>query len=212
MPDSTGSSCTAANGYLVEQFIQDGTNMRIDEYGGPVENRVRFLRETLEALVSVCGADRVGVRISPSGEWDGISDSDPEATFRQMAQVLDGYRIAYLHVIEPRVKGDDTLHEGHPPVASAFLRPHFSGPIIAAGGFDRSGAEAIVEAGTVDLVAFGRLFSSNPDLPYRLKHAPPLTPYNRAASVGGDEHGYTDFSTVEPPGRAESPVSARSAA
>jgi len=188
-----GVELHGANGYLVDQFIQDGTNQRTDAYGGPIENRVRFLREVLEALISVWGADRVGVRISPSGEWGGISDSNPEATFSHVAKVLDAYRIAYLHVIEPRIKGDDTLHEGNAPVAAKYLREHFTGPIIAAGGFDGESAEAIVASGEADLVAFGRHFSSNPDLPYRLKHKLPLTPYVRAAFWGGDEKHYSDF-------------------
>lgn len=190
-----GVELHGANGYLVDQFIQDGTNRRTDAYGGPVENRVRFLREAVEALISVWGADRVGVRISPSGEWGGISDSNPQATFTHVAEVLDAYKIAYLHVIEPRVRGDDTLHEGHAPVATRYLRPYFTGPIIAAGGFDREGAQAIVEAGDADLVAFGRHFTSNPDLPYRLQHNLPLTPYVRSAFWGGDETGYSDFPT-----------------
>jgi N-ethylmaleimide reductase len=188
-----GVELHGANGYLVDQFIQDGTNKRTDAYGGPIETCVRFLREAVEALISVWGADRVGVRISPSGEWGGISDSDPEATFSYVAKVLDEYKIAYLHVIEPRIKGDDTLHEGHPPVATHYLRPHFSGPIIAAGGFDGDSAEAIVKSGDADLLAFGRHFSSNPDLPYRLKNRLPLTPYVRAAFWGGDEKHYSDF-------------------
>ncbi|OWJ59696.1 alkene reductase [Paraburkholderia caledonica] len=192
-----GVELHAANGYLVDQFIQDGTNQRSDSYGGPIQNRVRFLRETLEALISVWGAERVGVRISPSGEWGGISDSDPEATFSYVASVLDSYKIAYLHVIEPRVRGDDTLHHDHAPVATKYLREHFSGPIIAAGGFDRESAIAIVESGDADLVAFGRHFSSNPDLPYRLKHDLPLTPYVRAAFWGGSEKAYSDFLTYE---------------
>jgi len=193
-----GVELHGANGYLVDQFIQDGTNKRTDAYGGPIENRVRFLREAVEALISVWGADRVGVRISPSGEWGGISDSDPEATFGYVAKVLDGYRIAYLHVIEPRIKGDSTLHEGHPPAAVRHLRPFFKGPIIAAGGFDRDGAQAIVDSGDADLVAFGRHYTSNPDLPYRLKHNLPLTPYVRSAFWGGDEKDYTDFPALEP--------------
>jgi N-ethylmaleimide reductase len=113
--------------------------------------------------------------------------------------VLNTYGLAYLHVIEPRVKGDSTLHEGHPDVAAASLRPHFSGPIIAAGGFDGTGAEAIVERGNADLVAFGRYFSSNPDLPRRLKDHLPLTPYVRDAFWGGDEHNYSDFPAFSPP-------------
>ncbi len=200
--DFDGVELHGANGYLVDQFIQDGSNRRTDAYGGTVENRVRFLREALEALISVWGADRVGVRVSPSGEWGGVSDSDPEATFSHVAKVLDGYKIAYLHVIEPRIKGDSTLHEGHPAVAAKSLRPHFSGPLIAAGGFDRESAIAIVEAGDADLVAFGRHFSSNPDLPYRLKHNLPLTPYVRDAFWGGDARGYTDFAALEPTAEA----------
>ena len=206
-----GVELHAANGYLVDQFIQDGTNRRNDAYGGPIENRVRFLRETLEALISVWGADRVGVRISPSGEWGGISDSNAEATFSYVARVLDSYKIAYLHVIEPRVKGDDTLHHDHAPVATKYLREHFSGPIIAAGGFDRASAIAIVESGDADLVAFGRHFSSNPDLPYRMKHDLPLTPYVRAAFWGGSEEAYSDFLTYEE-SRALEGVQARATA
>ncbi|WP_397452939.1 alkene reductase [Pseudomonas sp. NA-150] len=193
-----GVELHGANGYLVDQFIQDGTNQRTDAYGGPLENRVRFLRESLEALISVWGADRVGVRISPSGQWGGISDSNPEATFSYVAKVLDGYKLAYLHVIEPRIIGDSTLHEGHPPVAVKYLRPHFSGPIIAAGGFDGVSGEEIVASGDADLVAYGRHFSSNPDLPYRLKHKLPLTPYVRDAFWGGDETGYSDFLASAP--------------
>jgi N-ethylmaleimide reductase len=192
-----GVELHGANGYLVNQFIQDGSNKRTDAYGGSIENRVRFLKEAVEALISVWGADRVGVRISPSGEWGAISDSDPEATFSHVAKALDGYGLAYLHVIEPRAKGDSTLHEGHPPVAAATLRPHFSGPIIAAGGFDREGAQAIVDSGVADLVAFGRYFASNPDLPFRLQRNLPLTPYRREHFWGGAEVGYTDYPAHE---------------
>jgi N-ethylmaleimide reductase len=193
-----GVELHSANGYLADQFIQDGSNRRTDAYGGQIENRVRFLREAVGALISVWGADRVGVRILPSGEWGGIFDTDPEAIFGHVAEVLARYRIAYLRVIEPRIKGDDTLHEGQAPVASKYLRPFFPGPIIVAGGFDREGAEAIIEAGTADLVAFGRHFTSNPDLPYRLRNKLPLAPYVRAAFWGGNEHGYTDFPALEP--------------
>ena len=192
-----GVELHGANGYLVDQFIQDGTNRRSDAYGGPIENRVRFLRECLEALISVFGPGRVGVRLSPSGEWGGISDSDPQATFTYVAQMLNGYDLAYLHVIEPRIKGDATLHESAAVVATRYLRPHYRGTLIAAGGFDRAGALDIVDAGDADLVAFGRHFSSNPDLPYRLKHDLPLTPYVRDAFWGGTEKDYIDFPALE---------------
>ncbi len=182
-----------ANGYLADTFLQDGTNKRTDAYGGTIEKRARFGIETTEALISVFGADRVGVRVSPSGQWGAISDSDPQATFGYFADRLNEYGLAYLHVIEPRVKGVETILEGHPPIASSFLRQLFKGPIISAGGFDKAGAEAILRKGDADLVAFGRWFSSNPDLPERLRHDRPLTPYERDAFWGGTERHYTDF-------------------
>jgi N-ethylmaleimide reductase len=182
-----------ANGYLADTFLQDGTNRRIDRYGGPIENRARFSLELVEALISVWGPGRVGVRISPSGQWGAISDSDPEATFGYFANALNAYPLAYLHIIEPRVMGVETLDEHQAPVASITLRKIYKGLIIAAGGFDRSGAEAILERGDADLVAFGRFFTSNPDLPERLRKNLPLTPYERAAFWGGDEHHYIDF-------------------
>ncbi|WP_321911956.1 MULTISPECIES: alkene reductase [unclassified Paraburkholderia] len=186
-----------ANGYLADTFLQDGTNKRSDAYGGTVEKRARFSLEVVDAFASVWGADRVGVRVSPSGRWGAITDSDPQATFGYFADRLDAYGLAYLHVIEPRVMGTETLVEGEAPVASAFLRQHFSGPIIAAGGFDRAGAEQILQRGDADLVAFGRWFSSNPDLPERLRHGHPLTPYRRDAFWGGTERDYSDFGTYE---------------
>jgi N-ethylmaleimide reductase len=185
-----------ANGYLLDTFLQDGTNKRKDVYGGSVENRARFPLEVIRAIVSVWGPGKVGVRISPSGQWGAISDSDPEATFGYFAEQLNNIPLAYLHVIEPRVKGVETIEEGRAPIAAAFLRTVFRGPIIAAGGFDRAGAEAILQAGDADLVAFGRYFTSNPDLPGRLLRDLPLTPYVREAFWGGTEHDYIDFPTM----------------
>lgn len=182
-----------ANGYLADTFLQDGTNRRTDAYGGTIENRARFSLEVTEALTSVWGGGRVGVRVSPSGQWGGISDSDPEATFGYFAERLNAFQLAYLHVIEPRVRGTETLEEGRPPVASGFLRTVFKGPIIAAGGFDREGAEALLQKGDADLIAFGRWFASNPDLPERLRRGQPLAPYDRETFWGGDERGYLDY-------------------
>ena len=188
-----------ANGYLADTFLQDGTNKRTDAYGGTLEKRMRLPLELAEALISVWGAGRVGVRVSPSGQWGAISDSDPETTFGTFAERLNQYGLAYLHVIEPRVKGVETIAEGRPPVAASFLRKTFNGPIIAAGGFDHDGAEDILQRGDADLVAFGRWFSSNPDLPERLlRRRLPLTQYNRDAFWGGDRRGYTDFPSSKP--------------
>jgi N-ethylmaleimide reductase len=190
-----GIEIHAANGYLIDAFLQDGTNKRTDEYGGPVANRVRFLAEIIDAVGSLRGSDRVGVRLAPSGEWNDIHDSDPEATFGGIAELLNQYGLAYLHVIEPRIKGDDDKAgmENHPPVASALLRKHYHGRLIAAGGFTGDTAAAIVARGDADLVAFGRLFTSNPDLPERLRRQHPLTHYDRSTFWGGTEIGYTDF-------------------
>jgi len=192
-----GVELHGANGYLPDQFLQDGTNKRTDSYGGAIENRARLMLELTEALISVWGADRVGVRISPSGQWGGIADSNPEATFGYLAQELDKLGLAYIHVIEPRIKGDSTLHEEQAPVASADIRKNFKGAIIAAGGFDREQAEAIINRGDADIVAFGRYFSSNPDLPERLKNGYPLTPYIRDTFWGGSELHYNDFSSYD---------------
>jgi N-ethylmaleimide reductase len=176
-----------ANGYLADTFLQDGTNKRTDRYGGNLENRARFSLELVEGLLSIFGPGRVGVRISPSGQWGAISDSNPDVTFGYFVEQLNRYPLAYLHIIEPRVKGVETIDETRPPVASAFLRKIYKGSIIAAGGFDRAGAEAILEEGDADLVAFGRFFSS--------RHNLPLAPYRREAFWGGTEYLYNDFPT-----------------
>jgi N-ethylmaleimide reductase len=122
------------------------------------------------------------------------------ATFGRVAELLNRFGLAYLHLIEPRIKGDDAKagSEDQEPVAAAQLRKVFKGPIIAAGGFVRDGAEAILQRGDADAVAFGRWFSSNPDLPYRLRHNLPLTRYVRDAFWGGTEKHYTDFPTLAP--------------
>jgi N-ethylmaleimide reductase len=182
-----------ANGYLLDTFLQDGTNRRTDAYGGSPENRARFPLEIIDAFVSVWGPGRVGVRVSPSGQWGAIFDSNPQATFGYFAEQLNSRPLAYLHVIEPRVKGVETIAEDQEPVASVFLRKIYKGPIMVAGGFDRDGAEAILQRGDADLVAFGRFFTSNPDLPERLRANLPLTPYVREAFWGGTERHYTDF-------------------
>jgi N-ethylmaleimide reductase len=195
-----GVEIHSANGYLLDSFIYDGSNKRTDAYGGSVDNRARLLREVIEALAPLRGANRIGVRLSPSGEWNDMADSDPMATFGRVAELLNQYGLAYLHLIEPRIKGDDDKvgFENAEPIAARHLRKIFKGPIVAAGGFVRDSAEAIVQHGDADAVGFGRWFSSNPDLPYRLRHNLPLTPYVRDAFWGGTEEHYTDFAALEP--------------
>ncbi|MDB5344796.1 MAG: 12-oxophytodienoate reductase [Schlesneria sp.] len=188
-----GVELHGANGYLLDQFLQDGSNKRTDAYGGPVENRARFLLEATAAIVSVWGGDRVGVRLAPSGQWAQMGDSNPEATFGYVADQLNQFGLAYLHIIEPRIVGSEVSEEGLQPVASAQLRKIFHGKIIAAGGFEPADAEAIVERGVADLVAFGRHFIANPDLPKRIKHGLPLNAYDRETFYGGDRRGYNDY-------------------
>jgi N-ethylmaleimide reductase len=192
-----GAEIHGANGYLPDQFLQDGTNKRTDEYGGPIENRARFLLEVTQAAISVWGADRVGVRIAPSGTYGSMSDSDPATTFGYVTTQLDRLGIAYLHVVEPRIKGTEEVSHGRPPIAAQHLRPKFSRTLIAAGGFTPASAEAVVTFGDADLVAFGRHFISNPDLPERLRQGLPLTRYDRSTFYGGDARGYTDYPVAE---------------
>lgn len=187
-----GVEIHGANGYLPDQFLQDGTNKRTDEYGGSIRNRSRFLLEATQAAIDVLGADRVGVRLSPSGTYGSMSDSDPQATFGHAAAELDALGIAYLHVVEPRIKGTELIAEAE-PVAARQLRVVFRGTLIAAGGFDGASAEAILQTGDADAVAFGRAFIANPDLPERLRLGLPPNRYDRATFYGGDAHGYTDY-------------------
>jgi N-ethylmaleimide reductase len=126
-----------------------------------------------------------------------MHDADPETTFGHVAKQMNRFELAYLHVIEPRIKGTELIREGQEPFAAKHLRQIFDGPIIAAGGFTKDAAEKILAAGDADLVAFGRAFISNPDLPERLKNDLPLAPYDRDTFYGGDEKGYTDYPAYE---------------
>lgn len=192
-----GVELHAANGYLIDQFLQDGSNKRTDGYGGSIENRSRLLLEVVDAMASVWGGNRVAVRIGPSGTWNSMSDSNPTALFDYVAEKLNRFGLAYLHIIEPRVKGNVLISEGQAPIASAHFRKIFKGKIIAAGGFEPNTAKEIVEKGDANLVAFGRHFISNPDLPKRIRLALPLNDYDRKTFYTFDFHGYTDYPFYE---------------
>src|SRR6202047_3993435 len=192
-----GVELHAANGYLIDQFLQDGSNHRTDAYGGSIENRSRLLLQVVKALISVWGGDRVAVRIGPGGTWNGMADSNPQALFDYVAEQLNQFGLAYLHIIEPRIKGNVLIAEGQAPVATARLRGIFKGRIIAAGGFKPDTAEAIVEKGDADLVAFGRHFLANPNLPKRIRLGLPLNNYDRKTFYTFDFHGYTDYPFYE---------------
>jgi N-ethylmaleimide reductase len=188
-----GVELHAANGYLMDQFLQDGSNQRTDEYGGSLENRFRFLSEVLTVLISVYGSDRVAVRLGPGGTWNGISDSDPVALFSYVAEQLNRVDLAYLHLIEPRVGGSITTHPEKGTAAAKQLRPIFKGKLISAGGFEPDTAETAIAEGLVDAVAFGRYFVSNPDLVRRIGEHLPLGEYDRDTFYTFEARGYTDY-------------------
>ena len=191
-----GVELHAGNGYLVDQFLQDASNKRTDSYGGSIENRARFLLEVVEAVTSVWGGDRVAVRIAPGGTWNHMCDSNPAALFAYVAEQLNRFGLAYLHIIEPRVKGNVTIDEGQGPIAAEQLRKVFQGKIIAAGGFEPDTAESAIEHGVADAVAFGRYFVANPDLPLRIKEGFALSRYDRNTFYTFDSVGYNDYPFV----------------
>ena len=193
-----GVEIHGANGYLVDQFLQDGTNRRTDRYGGPIENRARFLTEVVDAVTGAIGVDRTGIRLSPWGKFNGMSDSDPATLYAYVAEELGRRRLAYLHVIEPRAdqNSDTNALDPNAPDAASRLKKIFGGPLIAAGGFTQQTAEKVVAAGHADAVAFGRLFIANPDLPERFRREASLNRYDRSTFYGGDARGYTDYPTL----------------
>jgi N-ethylmaleimide reductase len=190
-----GVEIHGANGYLIEQFLQSHSNLRTDQYGGSIENRTRFLMEVTQAVIEVWGADRVGVRLSPYGVANDSGEPDPMPLYSHAIKSLDPLGLAYLHFVEPRSSGAGRAEVNHQNVPSAMVlfRPMWSGVLISAGGFTGETADAAISAGHADSIAFGRIFISNPDLPRRLQHGFPLTPYDRATFYGGEAAGYTDY-------------------
>ena len=188
-----GVEVHAGNGYLIDQFLQDGSNKRTDEYGGSIKNRARLLFEVVGAMVSAWSSDRIGVRVTPSGKFNAMSDSDPEALHAYLAEGLNQIGLAYLHVIEPRMSGYLVVKEDQPPVATQRARKIFKGKIIANGGFEPDSAEKAVEQGDADAIAFGRYFISNPDLPRRIREKLPLAVFDRDTFYTFEAKGYTDY-------------------
>lgn len=190
-----GVEVHGANGYLLDQFLQDGSNQRSDAYGGSIPNRSRLLLEVVDAVTDIWGSGRVGVRLSPYGTFNDMQDSDPVALFTHVTTQLSERQIAYLHMIEPRATsagGSDSVMQDAPSTSELF-RTHFEGAFLSAGGYTPENAAAAVESGTVDAVAFGRLYIANPDLAERIRQGAALNPYQRATFYGGGEKGYTDY-------------------
>lgn len=190
-----GVEVHGANGYLLDQFLQDESNQRTDQYGGSIENRARLLLEVVDQAIQVWGPGRVGVRLSPYGTFNDMKDSDPVALFTYVLHQLSARGIAYVHLIEPRssAAGSQDGNIADAPDTAKIFRQAFQGVLISAGGYNREEAMAAVADRRVDAVAFGRLFIANPDLPARLQQNVELNAYDRNTFYGGAEKGYTDY-------------------
>jgi len=191
-----GVQLHAANGYLIDQFLRDGTNFRDDDYGGTVDNRIRLLAEATRAIVDVVGPDRTAVRLSPNSETQGVHDSDPEVLFSAAAEALSEIGIAFLELREPGPDG--TFGKSDiPPVAPA-IRKRFPGPLILNSDYRGDSAKAAVNEERADAISFGRPFISNPDLVARLKQGVALAPDVQATWYSQGPEGYTDYPAEGP--------------
>lgn len=180
-----GVELHGANGYLLDQFLRDGTNKRTDAYGGSVENRARLPLEVTRAVIGIWGADRVGYRISPNGAFNSMSDSNRVETFSYFTEQLSRLGIVYLHVVDPLADGAKRM--------SPLLRTKFDRTYIVNGGFDAESASGAIRSGEADLVAIGVPFIANPDLPRRYRTRAPLNAPDQATFYAGEEKGFTDY-------------------
>ncbi len=188
-----GIELHAANGYLINQFIDSQSNARLDHYGGTLENRLRFLSQVVDAVSDEIGAQRVGVRLAPLTTLNGTVDDNPQETYVAIARLLNSLGVAYIHIAE--ADWDDA-----PEMPQAFrqaLRDAFDGIIIYAGKYDKPRADEALQQGWADMIGFGRPFVSNPDLPTRLAHGLPLASHNPDTLFGGAATGYTDYPTAQ---------------
>lgn len=191
-----GIEVHSANGYLLDQFLQDGVNRRTDGYGGSIENRMRLLGEVLDRVTKVFPADRVGVRVSPLAQANDMSDSDPEALFSQVYSMLSDRSLAYLHAIE-EFYGVETSDDDRELLRR--LRKRFNGVYIGNGSFDAQKAVEAIESGNADAISFGRPFIANPDLPERFRREAKLNEPQQDTFYGGGEVGYTDYPFLDRP-------------
>lgn len=186
-----GVEIHGAFGYLLDQFLQDGTNQRSDRYGGSIENRARFLLEVTDAVCSVWGANRVGIKLSPSNTYNDIRDSNPKETFGYVIDALNQFGLGYVHLMEP---SPADIRHGGTPISVDYFRSIYQGTLIANGGYDKEKGNNAIATGNADLVSFGTLFLANPDLPERFRLDTELNQPDRSTFYGGDEKGYTDYS------------------
>jgi N-ethylmaleimide reductase len=190
-----GVEIHGATGYILDEFLRDGANHREDEYGGTVENRARLLLKVADAAIEVWGADRVGVKLSPTQLFNSMSDSDPAATLGYVVPRLGERGIAYLHVVEP--DPEEGIPEDWLAVTAASFRDRFSGALVGGGGYDRERAEAAIVAGEIDVVAFGQLFLANPDLAVRFAEGAELNVPDPETFYGGGDAGYIDYPELD---------------
>jgi len=192
-----GIEIHSANGYLIDQFLNDQTNRRTDEYGGSRGNRMRLLLEVFDAVTSVWGSDRVGVRLSPSGTFMDCRDSDKRALYDDVVEALSSRQLAYLHLVEPTIAGSMTVEASPDDIPSAHFRNLYRGTLIVSGDHTvESGAKAI-ENGTADMVGYGRTFISNPDLPRRFELDADLAESHRSTYYSNTDEGYIDYPSLE---------------
>jgi N-ethylmaleimide reductase len=195
-----GVELQGSNSHLIDQFLEDGTNLRTDQYGGTITNRLRFLMEIVDLVSASIGPERLSVRLSPFGQYGGIHDSNPLQLYNTAIEALNRRGLAYLHLIEGRgseIGLTDELHQEALNNARLF-RPSFTGPLISAAAYNPDSAAQILEEGHADAVAFGRLYIANPDLVERIKMQLGMNAYDRSTFYGGAEVGYTDYKTYGP--------------
>src|SRR4051794_19300443 len=190
-----GVQLHAANGYLIDQFLRDGTNLRDDDYGGPVENRIRLLVEATRAIADMVGPERTAVRLSPNSETQGCQDSDPEALFTAAAAALAEIGLAFLELREPGPEG--TFGSSDVPAISPSIRKVFPQPLVLNSDFDLERAQAALAEGPADAISFGRSFISNPDLPARLVKGAELAKDDMATWYSQGPEGYVDYPALE---------------
>lgn len=178
-----GVELHAASGYLPEQFLSSGSNRRLDQYGGPVANRARFVLDVLSAMVAEAGSDRVGIKISPEMNFNDIVDAKPQETYTYLVEQLRGLDLAYLHVALFGAKVD--YH--------ALLRPRFNGAYLIGGGLDQKSAEAALAEDRADAAVFGSAFLANPDLPERFRQGVALNTPDKNTFYSPGHQGYTDY-------------------
>lgn len=184
-----GVELHAANGYLFDQFLHDGSNKRTDRYGGSIENRARFLLEAVDALLEVWPADRIGIHLNLMSSSHSMQDSNPVALFGYVAEQLNARKLAFIFARESL--------EGDTPRLAPLVRQKFKGALIANEGLTRESAERIVANGEVDAASFGRLYIANPDLVERFRHKAPLNEVNSKTIYTSDATGYNDYPTLE---------------